>query len=85
MGNLVLSCSQMTRTFLQKRGDPVELFGKVNRGLGELGRWFRRNRLTLNLKKTEYVYYSKTGPPEVPLGGLEFEGARGHKISGCLD
>jgi hypothetical protein len=22
-------------------GDPVELFGKVNRGLGELGRWFR--------------------------------------------
>jgi hypothetical protein len=56
-------------------GDPVELFGKVNRGLDELGRWFRCNRLTLNLKKTEYyVYFSRTRPPEVPLGGLVFEG-----------
>jgi hypothetical protein len=54
--------------------DPVELFGKVNRGLGELGRWVSCNRLTLNLKKTEYVYFSRTRPPEVPLGGLEFEG-----------
>jgi hypothetical protein len=35
-------------------GDPVELFGKVNRGLGELGQWLRCNGLTLNLKKTEY-------------------------------
>jgi hypothetical protein len=39
-------------------GNPEELFGKVNRGLGELGRCFRCNRLTLNLKKTEYVYFS---------------------------
>ena len=32
--------------------DPVELFGRVNGALGELNRWFRCNRLTLNLKKT---------------------------------
>jgi hypothetical protein len=50
-------------------GDHVELFGKVNRWLGELGRWFGCNRLTLNLKKTEYVYFSRTRPPEVHLGG----------------
>ena len=37
---------------------PAELFGRVNRGLGELSRWFRCNRLTLNLKKTEYVYFA---------------------------
>ena len=36
--------------------NPAELFERVNRGLGELSRWFRCNRLTLNLKKTEYVY-----------------------------
>jgi hypothetical protein len=56
--------------------DPVELFGKVNRGLGELSRWFNCNRLTPNLKKTEYVYFSRTRPPEpeVSKGGLEFEG-----------
>jgi hypothetical protein len=42
---LFFSCSQKTQTFLQKGGDPVELFRKVNRGLGKLGRWFRCNRL----------------------------------------
>jgi hypothetical protein len=42
--------------------DPVELFDKVNRGLGELGRWFRCNRLTLNLKKTaELGHLSRSG------------------------
>ena len=57
-------------------GDPAELFGRVNRGLGELSRWFRCNRLTLNLKKTEYIYFGKgpgTGGREVPPGGLEIE------------
>ena len=33
------------------------LFDRVNRGLEQLGRWFRCNRLTLNLKKTEFVYF----------------------------
>jgi hypothetical protein len=61
-------------------GDPVELFGKVNRGLGELGRWFRCNRLTLNLKRTDY--FRRTKPPEVPLGGLEFEGEQIRRVEG---
>ena len=43
-----------TNIFARHR-DPVELFGRVNRGLGELSRWFRCNRLTLNLKKTESI------------------------------
>jgi hypothetical protein len=60
----------------------VELFGKINRRLGKLGRWFRCNRLTLNLKKTEYVYFSRTRPPEVPLGGLEFEGEQISRVAG---
>jgi hypothetical protein len=34
--------------------EPAELFGRVNGGLSELGRWFRYNRLTLNLKNTKY-------------------------------
>jgi hypothetical protein len=60
----------------------VELFGKVNRGLGEHGRWFRCNRLSLNLKKTEYVYFSRTRPPEVPLGELEFVGEQIRRVEG---
>jgi hypothetical protein len=51
----------MTQKLFAEGGDPVELFEKVNRGLGELGRWF---------KKTEYVYFSRTRPPEVPRGDL---------------
>jgi hypothetical protein len=72
----------MTQTFLQKGGDPVDLFGKVNMGLGELGRWFRCNSFTLNLKKTEYVYFSITRLPEVPQGGLEFEGELIRRVEG---
>ena len=53
--DLVLSADD-TNIFAQDR-DPAELFGRVNRGLGELSRWFRCKRLTLNLKKTEYVYF----------------------------
>jgi hypothetical protein len=54
--------------------DPAGLFERVNRGFGELGRWFRCNRLTLNLKKTEYVYFAGARPPEVPSEGLVFVG-----------
>ena len=43
---------------------------RVNRGLLELSRWFRCNRLTLNLKKTEYVYFAGPGGHGVPPGGL---------------
>ena len=39
-----------------RAGDPVELVGRVNRELGRLNRWFRCNRLTLNLKKTECLF-----------------------------
>ena len=37
--------------------DPTELFKKVNSGLEELSKWFRCNKLTLNLKKTEYIFF----------------------------
>jgi hypothetical protein len=40
--------------------DPAGLLERVNQGLAEIGRWFRCNRLTLNLKKTEYVYFAGT-------------------------
>ena len=45
-----------TNIFAEGR-DSVELFGRVNGELRELNRWFRCNRLTLNLIKTEYVYF----------------------------
>jgi hypothetical protein len=62
--------------------DPAGLFERVNRGLGDLGRWFRCNRFTLNLKKTEYVYFAGARPPEVPSGGLMFEGEQIRRVEG---
>ena len=63
--------------------DPAELFGRVNRGLGELSRWFRCNRLTLNLKKTEYVYFGRPGGREPPPGGLEIGGEQIRRVEGA--
>ena len=72
-----------TNIFAQDR-DPAELFGRVNRGLGELSRWFRCNRLTLNLKKTEYVYFSGPGRGRVaPQGGITIGGEEVRRVDGA--
>jgi hypothetical protein len=60
--------------------DLAGLIERVNGELAELGRWFRCNRLTLNLKKTEYVYFAGTRPPEVPLGGLVVDGEQVRRV-----
>jgi len=57
-----------TNIFAERR-DPVELFGRVNGGLWELDRWFRCNRLTLNLKKPKY---SKPSVYGISRDGLNF-------------
>ena len=49
---LVLFGADDTNIYAEKN-DRTELFGKVNRGLGELSGWFRCSRLKLNHKKTD--------------------------------
>ena len=56
-----------TNIFAQER-EPVALFDKVNQGLQDLGTWFKCNKLTLNLKKTEYVLFG--GPKAKSAEGL---------------
>ena len=56
-----------TNIFAQER-EPITLFNKVNQGLQDLGTWFRCNKLTLNLKKTEYVFFG--GPKAKNAEGL---------------
>ena len=63
--------------------DPAELFARVNRGLGELSRWFRCNRLTLNLKKTEYVYFGGPGGRRDTPGHLEVGGEQIRRVEGA--
>ena len=60
--------------------DPAELYGRVNRGLEELSRWFRCNRLTLNLKKTEYIYFGGSGIRRESPGNLEVGGEQVRKV-----
>ena len=59
-----------TSIFVKAR-EPKELFEIVNRGLQKLAKWFRCNKLTLNLKKTEYVYFSGQGGKQEPPGALK--------------
>ena len=62
--------------------DPAGLFGWVNRGMEELSRWFRCNRLTLNLKKTEYVYFGGSGRHREAPGTLEVGGEQIRRVEG---
>ena len=63
--------------------NPAELFGRVNRGLDKLSRWLRCNRLTLNLKKTEYVYFAGPGGHGLPPGGIKIGGEEIRKVEGA--
>ena len=63
--------------------DPAELFGRVNESLRELSRWFRCNRLTLNLKKTECVYFGRPGGRKPSAGGLEIGGEQIRRVEGA--
>ena len=59
------------------------LFERVNRGLEGLARWFRCNRLTLNLKKTEYVYFGGPKGGGDPGLGVEIGGERVKEVEGA--
>ena len=64
--------------------NPAELFERVNRGLMELSRWFRCNRLALN--QEDGVCLFCWGPS---LGGIKIRGRRDKKdrrgpLFGCL-
>ena len=63
--------------------DPEGLFAKVNRGLGGLGEWFKCNRLTLNIKKTEYVYFGGPGKGGAPGSGLWVGGEQVRRVEGA--
>ena len=67
--NLVLFADD-TSIFAKGR-NYLELFNKVNKGLAELSKWFKCNKLTLNLKKTEYVFFGGPGRRITPLGQLK--------------
>ena len=60
-----------------------DLFKKVNAGMEELSKWFRCNKLTLNLKKTEYVYFGKPGTRSKPSLGLKVGGQEIRRVEGA--
>ena len=70
-----------------KSSEPSELFKKVNRGLKELDKWFKCNKLTLNLKKTEYIYFGGPGTKgqvneKLEIGGEEIRRVEGARFLG---
>ena len=59
-----------------------ELFEKVNKGLQNLSKWFRCNKLTLNLKKTEFVFFGGPRGSLVPAEGLTIGGEQIRQVDG---
>jgi hypothetical protein len=70
-----------TNLFAEKQ-DPAVLFERVNRELCELGRWFRCNRLTLNLKKTRVCLFCRNQATRRPWGGLVIDGEQVRRVEG---
>ena len=75
-----------TNIFVEAR-NVEELFRKVNKGLDRLNRWFRCNKLTLNLKKTEYVFSQVAGAQrplqeQIQMGGVQIKQVEGARFLG---
>ena len=66
-----------------KDRDPGELVRKVSEGLGQLSRWFGKNRLTLNIKKTEYVFFGGAHEHPVLERGLMIGGEQVRRVDGA--
>ena len=66
-----------------KDKDTGRLMDKVNEGLGQLSSWFSKNKLTLNIKKTEYVFFG--GPHRhLPLErGIMIGGEQVRRVDGA--
>ena len=48
--------------------DMKTLFSTVNKELEKLGGWFTANRLSLNIKKTKYIFFHKNSVKDnIPL------------------
>ena len=60
-----------------------DLFKQVNSGLEELSRWFRCNKLTLNLKKTQYMFFGGPGQLNAPQATLEIGGELIKRVEGA--
>ena len=61
----------------------TDLFNLVNSELEELSRWFRCNRLTLNLKKTEYMFFGGSRNQDIPQVTLEIGGETIKRVEGA--
>ena len=90
VNDMVASCKELElvlfaddTNIFAKGKNPAELFNKVNTGLKSLSRWFSHNKLTLNLKKTEYVYFGGGGKRVVPAGGLKIGSEPIRRVEGA--
>ena len=70
-----------TNIFAEGR-DLSELIRRVNKGLESLSAWFRCNKLTLNLKKTEYIYFRNTRSDTATPEGLQIGGEIIRRVEG---
>ena len=67
----------------------TELFSNMNHDLTQLNDWFRANKLSLNVSKTNYVIFKKKSTPPMPdnilyIGYDKLENVRYRKFLGLF-
>ena len=67
----------------------TELFSNMNHDLTQLNDWFRANKLSLNVSKTNYVIFKKKSAPPMPdnilyIGNDKLENVRYTKFLGLF-
>ena len=72
-----------TNAFAEDK-DLKKLLERVNDGLEELNKWFRCNKLTLNLKKTEYIYFRGPNSSSQIEGSIKVGGEAIKQVQGTL-
>ena len=90
VNDMIKACPQLelvlfaddTNIFAQGK-NIADLYNQVNSELEELNRWFRCNKLTLNLKKTEYMFFGGPRQQEVPQATLKIGGEQIKRVDGA--
>ena len=76
----------MIRTFFFLHDDPIDMVNIVNEELEKLTMWFKVNKLSLNVSKSNYMVFSRKSHsiPNVNLNGLTLEKVMFTKFLGVL-
>lgn len=85
----ILYCLQMTQTFFLSNKDISILSEKTNAVLSKISHWFKLNKLSLNIKKTNYILFRTKNKiikeiPDIKINGHTLDQVKKTKFLGVI-